>query len=95
MADIEDDVVVAQPAFPRTIRLVCAEAARDFVLYLLNLVINLLAYDDGEDAVPAQPAEHSRWIVMFLLFAAGIFTLYASYFLAINGYRMYIPCTEC
>jgi hypothetical protein len=86
MADIEDNVAMAQPAFPRTILLVCAEAAMDFIVNVLNL------NGGGEDAVAAQPEDHSRWILMYLLFAGGAVTLGAFCFLMLYEYS-WMVCT--
>jgi hypothetical protein len=63
------------------------EIVRDFVLHMLRF------HNGGEDAVAAQPEEHSRWILISLL-TAGIVILFLAYMcLLIYGYSFTVCMT--
>lgn len=76
MADIEDAVARVDRGF----------AMRDFMANLINVHVV------GEDAVVAEPQEHSRWILMCLLIAGGAFTMVALFFLVLNDYSFFTVC---
>jgi hypothetical protein len=70
---------VAEPGYGRPFVLVCDEKLR-----CLFSFVNPNG-NQGDEAVAAEPREHSRWILVCLLCAGGLFTFFAACWVASVG----------